>query len=171
MIASSPFHVSRPTARGSLLVAGVVLLSVCVAMGSPLQDKEPSLSQTASGTFEVNLKPEAQSEETGIGRMSLSKTFLGQFEGTSSGTMLASHGNPQTSAVYVAIERLEGRLEGRSGSFILAHKGTMTAHEQSVSITIAPDSGTDELEGISGTCEIEIDQGAHRYKIEYSLPE
>lgn len=42
---------------------------------------------------------------------------------------------------------------------------------QQLSITVVPDSGTDELSGISGRFKIEIVEGKHFYEFEYSLPQ
>lgn len=44
------------------------------------------------------------------------------------------------SAAYVAIERVTGTLNGRSGSFVLQHTGTMTSSAQQQSITEVQDS-------------------------------
>ena len=129
------------------------------------------MSSTAEGAFEIDLVPQSQDEKTGIGEMSFTKKFSGDFEGTSSGKMLASYGDPKTSAVYVAVERLQGTLGGRSGSFVLIHRGVMTSDTQESLITVAPDSETDELRGIEGTFHIEIKDGEHFYTLEYSLAE
>ncbi len=103
--------------------------------------------------------------------MSLAKRFGGQFSGRSSGTMLARHGSPKTSATYVALEHVVGELDGRKGSFVFVHKASMTTNGHESEITIAPDTGTDELLGISGTCVIEIIDGRHHYTFEYCLPD
>jgi Protein of unknown function (DUF3224) len=76
----------------------------------------------------------------------------------------------QTAHVYVALETVTGSLAGKSGSFILAHRGTMTASAQELSVIVVPDSGTGELKGISGTLDIEITSGKHFYKMDYTLP-
>jgi hypothetical protein len=154
-------------------VATVVFLGLMIyaTTGVSQEQEESSVQHRATGEFEVDLKPEDQDESSGIGRMSLSKSFSGGFEGTSTGSMLASYGDPKTSAAYVAIERLEGHLDGLFGSFVLVHKGVMTAEQQTTSITIAPDTGTGELKGITGSCTITIQEGLHSYEIHFSLPE
>lgn len=38
-------------------------------------------------------------------------------------------------------------------------------------MTVVPDSGTGELEGISGDLEIDIVDGVHRYQLTYDLPD
>jgi hypothetical protein len=75
------------------------------------------------------------------------------------------------SAGYVAMERFTGTLHGRRGSFVLQHSGTMQRGTQQLAITVVPDSGTGELAGVAGTFHLEIVDGEHRYRLEYSLPE
>ena len=73
------------------------------------------------------------------------------------------------SAGYVAIEKVTGTLEGRSGSFVLQHSGLMDRGESELTITIIPDSGTDDLEGITGQMEIDNSGGTHRYTLRYRI--
>jgi hypothetical protein len=75
----------------------------------------------------------------------------------------------QGSAGYVAIERVSGRLGGRTGTFVLQHSGTMTRGEQQLSITVVPDSGTGQLAGLTGKMSITIADGKHSYDFEYTL--
>jgi Protein of unknown function (DUF3224) len=74
------------------------------------------------------------------------------------------------SAGYVAIERVTGSRNGRSGSFVLQHTGTMNAGTQQLSISIVPDSGTGELIGVTGVFRLKIEGGKHYYELEYTLP-
>jgi hypothetical protein len=39
-----------------------------------------------------------------------------------------------------------------------------------LTVTVVPDSGTDELVGLAGKMEIIIEEGRHSYKFDYSLP-
>jgi len=74
------------------------------------------------------------------------------------------------SAGYVAIERLTGALKGRKGSFVLQHTGTMNRSAQHLTISVVPDSGTEELTGLTGVMTIRIADGKHFYELEYTLP-
>ena len=74
------------------------------------------------------------------------------------------------SAGYVAIERVAGTLNGRRGTFVLQHTGTMTRGEQELSIMVVPDSGTDQLTGLVGRMTITIKDTTHSYDFEYTLP-
>jgi hypothetical protein len=76
--------------------------------------------------------------------------------------------------VYVAIDRVTGKLNGRSGSFLLMHRGTMLKSDPSsgeLKVEIVPHSGTDGLTGISGRLIIKIEGKQHRYDLEYELSE
>ena len=127
----------------------------------------------ATGTFEVKLNPlssDVTPEEPHLGRMSIDKQFKGDLEATGAGQMLTAMTDVKGSAGYVAIEKVTGTLQGKKGSFVLQHSGTMAAGQQSLSITVVPDSGTDELSGISGSMTIDIDgDGGHSYGFEYDV--
>jgi len=86
--------------------------------------------------------------------MSLDKQFHGDLEATGKGQMLTA-----------------GTLHGRSGSFVLHHTGIMTRGQSQLTIAVVPDSGTDELVGISGSLSIEIADRKHFYTFDYTLPE
>jgi hypothetical protein len=126
----------------------------------------------ATGPFDVKLTPQAPDgvyEDTQLGRLSLDKQFHGDLEATSRGQMLTGGTSVKGSAGYVAIERVTGTLHGKHGSFVLMHAGTMAHGEFNLSITVVPDSGTDELTGLSGKMAIIIEGKAHRYDFEYTI--
>ncbi len=128
----------------------------------------------AKGTFEVSMTPAAEAaEESGValGQFALSKTFSGDMVGSSAGQMLTATTATEGSAGYVAIERFSGNVNGKEGTFVLQHTGTMQGQSQALSITIVPDSGTGALQGISGTFKLRIEEGTHFYTLEYGLPE
>ncbi|MGP1274030.1 MAG: DUF3224 domain-containing protein [Caulobacterales bacterium] len=126
--------------------------------------------RTATGTFTVQLVPQGEPPAGAHTRYALSKAFSGDFEGTATGEMLGWFDPATNSGAYVVIERLDGRLQGREGSFSLAHRGLMDNGAQLLSITIVPGSGTGELAGIAGEFSLEIVDGVHNYSLAYSLP-
>jgi len=131
------------------------------------------MSALAQGTFTVEMKPQSEpsnAEGVSLGRMSLDKRFEGDLMATGKGEMLTALTPIKGSAGYVAIERVTGTLQGRSGSFVFQHSGTMDQGAQRLSITVVPGSGTGALAGISGTFKIDISEGRHFYEFEYSLP-
>jgi hypothetical protein len=135
------------------------------------------MTTLASGTFEVKLSPQGQddkspekeSEGVTLGRMTIDKQLRGDLEGSSEGQMLTAGTPVKDSAGYVAIERVSGTLHGRRGSFVLQHSGTMTRGKPQLTVTVVPDSGTDQLVGLSGKMTIKIADGKHYYDFEYTL--
>ena len=130
------------------------------------------MTSRATGTFEVKLSPQAPEEAAGgaaIGRMLIDKQFHGDLEAVSKGQMLAAGTAVQGSAGYVAIEQVSGTLEGRAGTFVLQHSGTMDRGTPQLSVTVVPDSGTGELAGLVGRMNIIIAEGKHSYEFDYTL--
>lgn len=126
------------------------------------------------GTFEVKMTPQTAEagDDSGLGRMSINKQFHGELEGTSRGYMLSSAATVvKGSGGYVAMERVTGNLNGRSGTFVLQHSGTMSRGTPQMSVSIVPDSGTEQLTGIAGSMTITIQDGKHSYELSYTLPE
>jgi hypothetical protein len=132
--------------------------------------KETTVPIRASGTFEVKLAPQATAHEgSALGRMSIDKQFHGDLEANSKGEMLSALTGTEGSAGYVAIEQVSGTLQGRTGTFVLQHSGTMTRGEPQLTITVVPDSGTGQLVGLAGKMTINIAEGKHSYDFEYTL--
>jgi hypothetical protein len=130
----------------------------------------------ATGSFVVKLKvahetSEGSGQDTGLARMTIDKQFHGALEGTSKGRMLIARTTVKGSASYVAMEKVTGTLNGRSGSFILQHDATMDRGVRQLIIIVVPDSGTDHLVGLTGTMKINAADGKHLYDFEYTLPE
>lgn len=127
----------------------------------------------AKGTFEVSMQPLSETDTTvgaKLARMSLDKKFSGDLVGTGQGEMLSAVTDVKGSAGYVAIERVEATVNGRKGSFVFQHSGTMDRGAPQLSVTVVPDSGTEELSGIAGKFSINIVEGKHYYEFEYTLP-
>jgi hypothetical protein len=129
------------------------------------------MSNKATGAFEVKIVPQEDRTVQMLSRMTIDKTFHGDLEATSQGQMLAASTSIPHSAGYVAIERVEGTLHGKRGSFVLQHSATMNKGEPTLLIHVVPDSGTDELTGLSGKLNIIMEEGKHAYELEYKLPE
>jgi hypothetical protein len=130
------------------------------------------VTQKATGSFEVKLTPhglEEAGEKSTLGRMGIDKQFKGDLHAASKGQMLTAGTPVQGSAGYVAIEEVTGTLHGRRGSFVLQHNGTMNRGSPQLSISVVPDSGTEELRGLAGTMEITVADGTHSYLFSYTL--
>ena len=135
--------------------------------------KEPDMTQHATGTFEVKITPidpAFKFAENPIRRMSLDKHFHGDLEAVSQGEML-SGGNPAKGyGGYVAIERVSGTLHGLAGTFLLQHNGTMQSGDYKMNVIVVPGSGTGQLTDLSGSLQIIIKDGQHSYDFAYTLP-
>ncbi len=133
------------------------------------------MTQHAAGPFDVKVTPlplAGPAEEATLGRMSIEKQFHGGLEATSTGQMLTASTEVKGSGVYVAIERVSGKLNGRTGTFALYHRGVMERGEPRLDVTVVPDSGTGELVGLAGTLRIVIAEGGkHSYELDYTLPD
>ena len=128
----------------------------------------------AIGTFDVKLFPLGEQDVAAgskLGRMTIEKQFHNDLVASSQGEMLSAVTDIKGSAGYVAIERVTGSLQGRSGSFVLQHFGLMDRGAQQLTITVVPDSGTGDLAGLAGTLQIKIANGKHLYEFEYTLPD
>ena len=129
---------------------------------------------TTSGSFTVKITPQAPEPGVGdesIGRMALHKQFEGGLRGEALGQMLATRTPVDGSAVYVALDRFEGELDGRRGGFSLYHRGVMDAGVATLEVWIAPDSGSGQLAGLRGRLDIRVEGKEHFYQFDYSLPE
>jgi len=126
-----------------------------------------------SGSFDVKLNPiegyAKGKHGVQLSRMSLDKTFHGELDATSKGEMLSAMTPIKGSAGYVAIEQVNGSLSGKSGSFVLQHFGMMERGKDRLILEVVPDSGTGELEGLTGSMAINIEDGKHEYVFEYEL--
>jgi hypothetical protein len=132
------------------------------------------MTQRAAGSFTVSITPAAPAGRAGrttLARMVLEKAYGGELAATGKGEMLTAVTDTKGSASYVAIEQVVGVLSGRTGSFVVHHTGTMAGGVDRLSIGIVPDSGTEELTGISGELRLQVVDGGHRYELDYSLPQ
>ena len=132
------------------------------------------MRQRVSGPFEVKVtpqKPDTQiARAANFGRLTIDKRFHGDLEAISKGEMLAAHTEVKGSAAYVAMERVTGTLNGRSGSFVLQHSATMRRGKPASKITVVPDSGTGDLRGLTGTMTITVgEDGAHSYQFDFRV--
>jgi hypothetical protein len=144
------------------------------SQGTPQGTTKGATVMHAKGTFEVKVEPQGDPDKADgstLTRLSIDKKIHGDLEGTSKGTMLAAGTDVKGSAGYVALERVTGTLDGKSGSFVLQHNATMTRGTPMLNIIVVPDSGTGQLAGIAGNFLIIIaPDGKHSYEFNYTLP-
>jgi hypothetical protein len=167
-------------------LALVITIGLLVPLNGELSHAQLATSQTAditekggamqaSGPFDVKLVPQPADEKNNdplMSRMAIDKHYHGELEATGTGQMLTAGDYKSGSAGYVAMEKVSGTLQGRSGTFMLQHSGTLNKGAQQLSITIVPGTGTGQLTGIAGKMDVKIKEGGkHFYELEYTLPE
>lgn len=160
--------------QASRVRCGRLLLVLSLLVPVVAAAQEARVSKVAKGEFTVAMKPlefEGVDASAKLGRMSLDKRISGDLVATAQGQMLTATTEVPGSAVYVAVERVTGTLDGRQGSFALHHRGVMDRGRPSLSVAVVPDSGTGELAGIAGDFRILLEGGRHAYEFEYTLPE
>ena len=157
-----------------VILFGLTLAGLAICVRADVRDGASKLKETtmtARGTFDVKVTQQPQDDSAAgpFGRLFLDKQFHGDLNATSKGQMLAAGTAVEGSGAYVAFELVTGTLNGKKGSFILQHKGTMRKGSYFMNVTVVPDSGTDELSGISGSMTIIIEGGKHSYELEYTF--
>ena len=124
------------------------------------------------GAFDLQRTPHPSldlGEGVIVGRMTFHKQFHGDLEATSTVEMMGLMCESLGSGGYVALERITGNLKGRKGGFVLQHSSSMDRFKPTQSITVVPDSGTDELRGLVGSMKINIVEGKHFYDFEFEF--
>jgi len=125
---------------------------------------------TVRGTFDVTMHAEPpyfERDGVALARATFDKTFHGALDATSQVQFLSVRAGEH--AAYVALERIEGSLEGRRGSFVVTHVAQASRTGRSLVVTIVPGTATGELEGLTGSIEIEIRDKVHYYALHYAL--
>ena len=124
--------------------------------------------------FEVEFEadpPHHEGPGATFGAATVRKTFNGPVEGTSEARLLGVQAAAEGSQAYVATERFEGTVEGRRGTFAMVHGGVMEQGSAVANwLVIVPDSGTEDLEGMTGEGAFDVDvEGAHTFVLEYTV--
>lgn len=130
------------------------------------------MSTSAKGTFEITSTPHPPDTMTpGLDAMRITfhKTFSGGLQGTSVVEMLGMMDRDLGSGAYVALERFTGTVDGRTGSFSLQHSSSMKRGRPEQRIAVVPDSGTGDLQGLTGTMTIDIVEKQHHYTFEHTF--
>ena len=158
----------------SVLAIVIVLFVIVVSVASDLalSDDQPSASVSptsgrgiaakeertqmknrANATFKLDSWDEKPYDEIEgapkLTRVKVTKTYHGDIEGESTLEYLMMYRQDGT-ASFVGLERVVGSLGGRSGTFVLQHKGTFEGGKAKVDCFVVSDSGTGELRGLRG---------------------
>lgn len=111
------------------------------------------MGERASGDFEVKTWDEKPYEEIDGGgkltRASVTQSLHGDFEGEATTEYLMYYREDGT-ASYVGLQRVVGRLGGRSGSFVFDVNGTFEGGVATGALLVVAGSGTGDLRGLRG---------------------
>jgi Protein of unknown function (DUF3224) len=102
-------------------------------------------------------------------RASVTKAFTGDLEGDGQVEYLMMY-RDDGSATFVGLERVTGRLGGRTGSFVLQRTGVFEDGQAKESYSVLPGSGTGELQGLRGDGRSAVGHGMeHPFTLNYEL--
>jgi hypothetical protein len=99
-------------------------------------------------------------------RAQVSYTYQGDIEGTGTLQYLMTY-RPDGTGNYVGLERIEGAVGRRSGSFVLQHTGTFSVEGVKGRVFVVPGSGTGGLKNLHG--EGSLDLSGHQAQYPISL--
>ena len=121
----------------------------------------------AHATGKINVKTyepttyDQPGEGPALVRIRVVEDFSGDIEGAGAAEFLQTT-RGEEEASFVGVERVTGRLGGKSGTFVLQDQGTLKGATVSGTWFVVPGSGTGELQGLRGEggFEAELGQGA-----------
>lgn len=126
---------------------------------------------TVKGSFDVKMNPEPpyfEGDGVVLARATFDKTFHGPLSATGLVQFLSVRAGDV--AAYVALERIDGTLDGKRGSFVVTHKAQASPSGNALTIEVVAGTATGELKGLTGTIQIEIIDKKHFYTFDYALP-
>ena len=102
-------------------------------------------------------------------RASVSKTFTGDIEGEGQVEYLMMY-RSDGSASFVGLERVVGRIGGKTGTFVLQRTGVFESGQAKEAYAVISGSGTEELRGLRGEGSSAIGHGTeHPFTLNYEL--
>ena len=117
------------------------------------REERTQMKNRADATFKLESWEEKPYNEIEgapkLTRAKVTKTYNGDIEGESTLEYLMMYRQDGT-ASFVGLERVVGTLGGRSGSFVLQHKGTFEGGKAKVEYFVVSGSGTGELSDLRG---------------------
>lgn len=120
------------------------------------------MQTTARGEFSVESWDEKTYQELEGGakltRARIRQVFTGDLEGRGDWEALMCYRTDGT-ATYVGFARIEGRLAGRAGTFVVRTTGGYDGKEARWSLSVVVGSGTGELVGLVGDGEAAAPHG------------
>ena len=102
-------------------------------------------------------------------RASVTKTFTGDIEGEGQVEYLMMY-RSDGSAVVVGLERVTGRIGGKTGTFVLQRAGVFEGGQAKETYSVVSGSATGELLGLRGEGRSAVGHGMeHPFTLDYDL--
>ena len=102
-------------------------------------------------------------------RASVTKTFTGDIEGEGQVEYLMMY-RSDSSATFVGLERIVGRIGAKTGTFVLQRIGVFEDGQAKESYSVIPGSATGELRGLQGDGSSAVGHGTeHPFTLHYDL--
>ena len=122
------------------------------------------MTERVTSTFKIegwDESPYSENEDGGkLSRASVRQSISGDIEGEGSVEWLMCY-RPDKTAEFVGLQRIDGRLAGRSGSFaLLQTDGSFDGTVARGRLSVVPGSGTGELRGLRGQGEFSAPHGS-----------
>ncbi len=131
------------------------------------------MTQTANARFAIkgwDEKPYDDDDDLPkLKRASVTKSYSGDIEGEGHVEYLMMY-RGDGSATFVGLERVIGRIAGRTGSFVLQRTGVFEGGEAKEQYSVVAGSGTGELHDLAGEGRSAVGHGMeHPFTLEYEL--
>lgn len=132
------------------------------------------MKNTANARFAIKSwdeKPYSEGEGLPkLTRATVTKTYSGDIEGQAQVDYLMMY-RSDGSASFVGLERFDGRIRERSGTFVLRRVGAFEGGLANETYIVIPGSATGELQGLTGDGSSAVGHGMeHPFSLTYELP-
>lgn len=110
------------------------------------------MATQGKGSYQVTGWDEQAFHEADSARLTkahFTNTFSGDIQGDGSADYLMAYPS-DTYASFVGLQRVDGSVGGRAGSFVLQATGVFEAGKAKAEWFVVPDSGTGDLKGLKG---------------------
>jgi hypothetical protein len=131
------------------------------------------MKQNASARFAIKTwdeKPYSEGPDLPkLTHASVTKTFTGDIEGEGQVEYLMMY-RSDGSATFVGLERIDGRIGDKTGSFVLQRTGAFEGGLAKETYSVVPGSATGDLRGLAGDGSSSVGHGMeHPFVLSYEL--
>ena len=131
------------------------------------------LMKSANARFAIRSwdeKPYSEEQDQPkLTRASVIKSYTGDIEGEAQVEYLMMY-RRDGSATFVGLERIVGRIGGKSGTFVLQRTGVFEGGQAKESYSVIPGSATGDLDGLVGDGSSAVGHGMeHPFTLRYEL--